>query len=128
GAVIVRVKGVYFIMVTLALAQMFYFVFHDTKFGRGSDGITMNFKPTATIGGAAAFDFGNPTHLYYFVFGWLVVAFILLRVGLASPFGHALRGISSNEHRMRSLGFPVYRYKLASFTLAGALAGLSGYL
>ncbi len=47
---------------------------------------------------------------------------------LRSPFGRALQGIRSNEHRMRSLGFPVYRYKLASFTLAGALAGLAGYL
>ena len=54
--------------------------------------------------------------------------FLFLRMLLASPFGRALQGIRSNEHRMRSLGFPVYRYKLASFALAGALAGLAGYL
>ena len=54
--------------------------------------------------------------------------FVFLRVLLRSPFGRALQGIRSNEHRMRSLGFPVYRYKLASFALAGALAGLAGYL
>ncbi len=128
GAFVVRVKGIYFIMVTLAFAQMFYFVFHDTKFGRGSDGISMNFKPVAAIGGFTPFDLGNATHVYYFVFAAMLVVFVFLRVLLRSTFGRALQGIHSNEHRMRSLGFPVYRYKLASFTIAGALAGLAGYL
>ena len=125
---VVRVKGIYFIMVTLAFAQMFYFVFHDTKFGRGSDGISMNFKPVAAIGGFTPFDLANTTHVYYVVFALLVAVFVFLRTVLRSPFGRALQGIRSNEHRMRSLGFPVYWYKLASFTLAGALAGLAGYL
>jgi len=128
GLFVVRVKGIYFIMVTLAFAQMFYFVFHDTTFGRGSDGISMNFKPVAAIGGFTPFDLGNARHVYYFVFVLLVSVFVFLRVVLRSPFGRALMGIRSNEHRMRSLGFPVYRYKLASFTLAGTLAGLAGYL
>jgi branched-chain amino acid transport system permease protein len=128
GIFVVRVKGIYFIMVTLAFAQMFYFVFHDTKFGRGSDGISMNFKPVAAIGSFIPFDLGNPSHVYYCVLVLLVAAFAFLEVVLRSPFGRALQGIRSNEHRMRSLGFPVYWYKLASFTLAGALAGLAGYL
>jgi branched-chain amino acid transport system permease protein len=128
GIFVVRVKGIYFIMVTLAFAQMFYFLFHDTKLGRGSDGISMNFKPVATIGGMTPFDLGNATHVYFFVFAALILVFLFLRMLLRSPFGRALQGIRSNEHRMRSLGFPVYRYKLASFTIAGALAGLAGYL
>lgn len=128
GIFVVRVKGIYFIMVTLAFAQMFYFVFHDTTFGRGSDGISMNFKPAATIAGITPFDLANPTVVYYFVLAGLVLVFLFLRLLLASPFGRALQGIRSNEHRMRSLGFPVYRYKLASFALAGALAGFAGYL
>jgi branched-chain amino acid transport system permease protein len=128
GIFVVRVKGIYFIMVTLAFAQMFYFLFHDTKLGRGSDGISMNFKPVATIGGVTPFDLGNATHVYFFVFAALVLVFLFLRMLLRSPFGRALQGIRSNEHRMRSLGFPVYRYKLASFTIAGGLAGLAGYL
>ena len=128
GIFVVRVKGIYFIMVTLAFAQMFYFLFHDTKLGRGSDGISMNFKPVATIGGVTPFDLGDATHVYFFVFAMLVLVFLFLRTLLRSPFGRALQGIRSNEHRMRSLGFPVYRYKLASFTIAGALAGLAGYL
>ena len=128
GAFVVRVKGIYFIMVTLAFAQMFYFVFHDTKFGRGSDGISMNFKPVATIGDFTPFDLANTTHVYYFVFASMLLVFIFLRLLLRSAFGRALQGVRSNEQRMRSLGFPVYRYKLASFAIAGALAGLAGYL
>ena len=128
GALVVRVKGIYFIMVTLAFAQMFYFVFHDTKLGRGSDGIAMNFKPVAAIGDFASIDLGNATHVYYFVLAMLVATFVFLRIVLRSPFGRALMGIRSNENRMRSLGYPVYRYKLASFTIAGLLAGLAGYL
>jgi branched-chain amino acid transport system permease protein len=128
GVFVVRTKGIYFIMVTLAFAQMFYFVFHDTKFGGGSDGISMNFKPVASIGGFLPFDLASATHSYYFVFAAMLLVFVFLRVLLRSTFGRALQGIRSNEHRMRSLGFPVYLYKLASFALAGALAGLAGYL
>jgi len=128
GAFVVRVKGIYFIMVTLAFAQMFYFVFHDTRFGRGSDGISMNFKPSAAIGGFTPFDLANAVHVYYFVLAAMLLVIVLLRVLLNSAFGRALQGIRSNEHRMCSLGYPVYWYKLASFTLAGALAGLAGYL
>jgi branched-chain amino acid transport system permease protein len=128
GALVVRVKGIYFIMVTLAFAQMFYFVFHDTTFGRGSDGISMNFKPVATIAGVTPFDLTNTKHVYYLVLVLLVGVFLFLQRILRAPFGRALMGIRSNEHRMRSLGFAVYRYKLASFTIAGTLAGLAGYL
>jgi branched-chain amino acid transport system permease protein len=127
GAFVVRVKGIYFIMVTLAFAQMFYFVFHDTRFGRGSDGISMNFKPDAAIGGFTPFDLGNATHVYYLVLVALLLVFAFLRLLLRSAFGRALQGVRSNEQRMRSLGYPVYGYKLASFTIAGGLAGLAGY-
>ena len=82
GVFVVRVKGIYFIMVTLAFAQMFYFVFHDTKFGRGSDGVSMNFKPVAAIGGFTPVDFGNTTHVYYFVLALLLAVFAFLRVVL----------------------------------------------
>ncbi|MDQ6618425.1 MAG: branched-chain amino acid ABC transporter permease [Pseudomonadota bacterium] len=125
---VVRVRGIYFIMVTLAFAQMFYFVFHDTNFGRGSDGISINYKPTAAIGGFTPVDLSSAVQGYYFVFVIMLLVFGFLRLLLRSPLGHALQGIRSNEHRMQSLGFPVYRYKVASFTIAGALAGLAGFL
>lgn len=128
GALALRTRGVYFIMVTLAFAQMVYFVFHDTRAGGGSDGVYVNVRPEATLGGGPLFDLADGLHAYYFVLAALAATVILLRLVLRSPFGHALHGIRANEHRMRALGFPVYRYKLASFTLAGALAGLAGYL
>ncbi len=128
GALVVRVKGVYFIMVTLAFAQLFYFLAHDTDLGGGSDGVTLNFRPVATVGGVALFDLGNATHTYYFVLAAMVAVAAFVRLLLRSPLGHALRGVKSNEQRMRSLGFPVPRYKLASFTIAGGIAGLAGYL
>lgn len=128
GMLVLRVRGIYFIMVTLAFAQMFYFVFHDTDFGGGSDGITMNFKPAAEIAGAKLLELGKETHTYYLVLAVMVAVYVFLRALLRSPLGRALQGIKSNEHRMRSLGFPVFRYKLASFTIAGALGGLAGYL
>jgi branched-chain amino acid transport system permease protein len=128
GALVVRVKGVYFIMVTLAFAQMFYFVFHDTEFGRGSDGISMNFKPVARLGGFVPFDLKNAAHAYWLILAAALLVYAFLRVMLRSPLGRALQGIRSNEHRMRSLGYSLFRYKLASFTAAGILAGLAGYL
>ncbi len=128
GAFVLRVRGVYFIMVTLAFAQMFYFVVHDTEFGRGSDGISMNFRPAANVAGTTILDLANERHTYYLVLAFMVSVYIFLRALLRSPLGRALQGIKSNEHRMRSLGFPVFQYKLASFTIAGALGGLAGYL
>jgi branched-chain amino acid transport system permease protein len=123
GYVVLRTKGLYFIMATLAFAQMLYFLFHDTSLGGGSDGRYINFKPEATL-----FDLSQPRQFYYFVLALLVVVTGFLALVLRSPFGRALAGIKANEQRMHSLGFRVARYKLGSFTLAGALAGLAGYL
>jgi branched-chain amino acid transport system permease protein len=72
-------------------------------------------------------DFDNASEFYYAMLLLLVGVFVFLRVMLASRFGHALQGIRSNEHRMRAIGFNVYAYKLAAFTIAGALAGTAGY-
>src|SRR5439155_426798 len=99
GVFVVRARGIYFIMVTLAFAQMFYFVFHDTKFGGGSDGISMNFKPVAAIGSFIPFNLSDANHVYYFVFAALVTVFLFLRTLSRSSFGRALQGIRSNEER-----------------------------
>jgi branched-chain amino acid transport system permease protein len=127
GALALRTRGVYFIMVTLAFSQMVYFVFHDTKIAGGSDGTYIYAKPVANIGSWIPFTLENATHFYYVVLALLVAIFVLLRVLLASRFGHALQGIRSNEQRMRALGFNTYAYKLAAFAIAGAIAGLAGY-
>jgi branched-chain amino acid transport system permease protein len=123
GALSLRTKGVYFIMVTLAFAQMAYFVFHDTKAGGGSDGIYLNVRPLL-----GSLDTGSKLQVYYVVFGALVFTYGLLALLRRSRFGHALAGIRVNEQRMRAAGFATYRYKLAAFVLAGALAGLAGFL
>lgn len=128
GLFVLRTRGMFFIMVTLAFAQMVYFIFHDTALGGGSDGIYVNFKPDATIAGWQPFNLDEPLQLYYFVVAALVAVFVFLTLVLRSPFGKVLVGIRSNEHRMQSLGYATFRYKLAAFTLAGGLAGVAGFL
>ena len=133
GFFVVRTRGIYFIMVTMAFAQMLFFLVFDNKelnflgllplrLG-GSDGVYINFKPDAAL-----FDLENKKVFYYFVLACLVLVYVFLRRLLWSPFGRALAGIRVNEHRMRAVGFGSFSYKLTAFTLAGALAGLAGYL
>lgn len=128
GALVLRTRGIFFIMVTLAFAQMLFFVFHDTKFGGGSDGIYIYNKPHLKMGETALLDLEKLDHFYYLVLVLLVAVYLVLRRILGSTFGHALVGIKVNEHRMRALGFPAFRYKLAAYVISGALAGMSGYL
>jgi len=128
GLLVLRTRGIYFIMVTLAFAQMLYFVFHDTKLGGGSDGIYIYAKPTMKLGDAEVMNLEKLDQLYWLTLFLMAATYLLLRRILGSSFGRALIGIKVNEHRMRALGFPVFRYQLASFTLAGALAGIAGYL
>lgn len=128
GFFVLRTKGIYFIMVTLAFAQMAYFVFHDTPVGGGSDGIYLNVKPSAAIGDWVPFDLANGVHLFYFIFGAMIVVYLFLTRILQSPFGRVLIGIKVNEHRMESMGYFTFRYKLAAFALAGGLGGLAGFL
>jgi branched-chain amino acid transport system permease protein len=124
GALSLRTKGVYFIMVTLAFAQMAYYVVHDTPLGGGTDGIYLNVKPSV----AGLIDLDNPITLYLATLAVLVLVFAFLGVLLRSRFGRALAGIRVNEQRMRATGFSTYPYKLAAFTVSGAIAGLAGFL
>jgi branched-chain amino acid transport system permease protein len=123
GFFVVRTHGIYFIMVTMAFAQMVFYLFFDNKALGGSDGIYVNFKPDARL-----FDLENKRVFYYFTLALLVGVYAFLRRLLFSPFGRVLAGIRINEHRMRAMGYGTFGYKLAAFTLAGALAGLAGYL
>ena len=128
GFFVVRTQGIYFIMVTMAFAQMVFYLFFDNKLLGGSDGLYINFKPDASLAGWLPFDLENKLSFYYFTLFFLVAVYAFLRRLLWSPFGRALAGIRINEHRMRAMGFGTFGYKLAAFTLAGALAGLAGYL
>ena len=128
GSLSLRTGGVYFIMVTLAFAQMAYYVFHDTPFGGGTDGIYLALKPVLAIGGTTLVDLDSPTTMYYTVWAALVAVFVFLALLARSRFGRALAGIKSSEQRMRAMGFSTYPYKLAAFVISGALAGLAGFL
>ena len=128
GALSLRTRGVYFIMVTLAFAQMAYYVVHDTPLGGGTDGIYLYVKPVAEIGPLLLLDLDRPLAMYYFVLGSLAVVFVFLALLMRSRFGRALAGIRINEQRMRATGFSTYPYKLAAFAISGAIAGLAGFL
>ncbi|WP_302172303.1 branched-chain amino acid ABC transporter permease [uncultured Hydrogenophaga sp.] len=125
GFFVVRTHGIYFIMVTMAFAQMVFFLFFDNKGLGGSDGIYVTFRPDAT---ALGIDLENKTTFYYFTLAVLVLVYAFLRRLLFSPFGRVLAGIRVNEHRMRAVGYGTFGYKLTAFTLAGTLAGVAGYL
>jgi branched-chain amino acid transport system permease protein len=124
GALSLRTKGVYFIMVTLAFAQMAYYVVHDTPFGGGTDGIYLNQTPTALAG----IDLAKPGQQYALILTSLALVLGLLTLVQRSRFGRALAGIRVNEQRMRATGFSTYPYKLAAFVLSGGLAGFAGFL
>ena len=124
GALSLRTKGVYFIMVTLAFAQMAYYVVHDTPLGGGTDGIYLNLKPAL----GTLLDLDGALTLYFFTLACLAASFGFLALLLRSPFGRALAGIRVNEQRMRATGFSTYPYKLAAFTVSGGIAGLAGFL
>jgi branched-chain amino acid transport system permease protein len=128
GVLVLRTAGIYFIMVTLAFAQMMYYYVRDSEYFGGSDGIYLDVRPTLSLFGWAPVDLGNQLHRYYLTLALAVATYLVLRSVLRSPFGRVLIGIRDNEPRMRSLGFPTFRYKLACFVLAGALAGLAGYM
>ena len=129
GALSLRTKGFFFLMVTLAFGQMLFFLFHDTKLGGGTDGAFLA-RPVLAI-----FDWQlpltrrqRPTATFYVSLALLTAMYLLLALVLRSLFGRVLEGIRVNEHRMLALGFDTYRYKLAAFVLAGLLAGVAGHM
>lgn len=128
GALSLRTKGVYFIMVTLAFAQMAYFVIHDTPLGGGTDGIYLYVKPVLAVGDTVLIDLDKPAVFYGFTLASLIVVYAGLALLLRSRFGRALAGIKANEQRMRATGFSTYPYKLAAFVVSGMLAGYAGFL
>ena len=124
GTVALRTRGVYFIMTTLAFAQMLYFVVVSLRRYGGDDGYTLMSRPTLLPG----LDLGNESNFYWVVLVIVALALWWLHRATQSRFGHALMGIRDNETRMRALGYPVFRLQLVAFAIAGAIAGLAGAL
>jgi branched-chain amino acid transport system permease protein len=124
GAISIRTQGVYFIMITLAFAQMLYYLMVSLKTYGGDDGLSLSGR--FDLGWAL--DLSQDASFYWLVLALAVGVFLLVHRMLNSRFGHALQAIRENEARMVAIGFPVFGYKLIAFTLAGAMAGLAGAL
>lgn len=123
GAVSLRTQGVYFIMITLAFAQMMYYLVVSVKTYGGDDGM-----PLLTRSRIGMWDMSADTNFYYVTLAVCVVTWVLIARLLNARFGHVLQAIRDNEVRMQSLGYAVFRHKLCAFVLSGALAGLAGAL
>lgn len=122
GLLAIRRQGIYFTMITLALAQMLYFVFLQLSFTGGEDGLQG--VPSGKLLGSI--DLSNDKYLYYVVVVIVVAALASIDRIVHSPFGRVLRAIKENEPRAVSLGYDVGRYKLLAFVLSAALSGLAG--
>ena len=123
GSISLRTRGVYFIMITLAFAQMVFYLFISLRQYGGEDGI--NLSATSTLPGLSL---SSDTQFYYLVLIIVVACLWLMHRMANARFGRALQGIRENETRMQALGYPVLRIKLVAFVFAGALAGLAGAL
>lgn len=124
GAISLRTRGVYFIMITLAFAQMLYYLAISTKAYGGDDGLSLATR--GTLGGGL--DLANERTFYWTTLALVTLALLFVGRLLNARFGHALQAMRENEQRMEAVGFAVYGHKLVAFTIAGALAGLAGAL
>jgi len=124
GLLAIRRQGIYFAMITLALAQMVFFIALQAKFTGGEDGLQG--VPRGRLFGVI--DLRNDLTMYYVVLAVVVAAFLLIARTTRSPFGQVLKGIKENEPRALSLGYDVGRYKLLAFVISAALSGLAGSL
>src|SRR6266513_3341287 len=122
GLLAIRRQGIYFAMITLALAQMIYFFCLQAPFTHGEDGIQS--VPRGRLFGLL--DLSNTLTMYYFVLIVFIAAFALIYRVIHSPFGQVLKAIRENEPRAISLGYAAERYKLLAFVLSATLAGLAG--
>ena len=124
GAISLRTRGVYFIMITLAFAQMVYYLAVGLKHYGGEDGLNLPGRSTIGFG----LDLADEFTLYYVVLTLLAAVIFLVNRTLDARFGRVLLGIRENEIRMEAVGFPTFRYRLTGFAIAGGLAGLAGAL
>jgi len=124
GAIAIRRRGIYFAMITMALAQLVYFVCLEAPFTGGENGLQG--VPRGTLLGVLPLK--SDVAMYYLVLAAFVAVFAFIRRVVHSPFGQVLKAIRENEPRAISLGYEINRYKLVAFVLSAALAGLAGSL
>lgn len=124
GAICLRTKGVYFIMITMAFTQMVFYAFVSIEEYGGDDGLLIEAR--SEFGGLI--DIEDNTVLYYFTFISLLAALYLVKRIVGSRFGKVIEGAKGNEQRMQSMGFPTYRYRLTCYVISGAICGFAGAL
>ncbi|MET0967790.1 MAG: branched-chain amino acid ABC transporter permease, partial [Tardiphaga sp.] len=124
GYLTIRRQGIYFAMITLALSQLLYFVYLQTPFTHGEDGIQG--IPQGKLFGV--FNLAQPITLYYVILAGFLIGFLIIYRAINSPFGEVLKAIRENEPRAISLGYKTDQYKLVAYILSGTLAGLAGSL
>ncbi|MFZ6709110.1 branched-chain amino acid ABC transporter permease [Undibacterium sp. TC9W] len=122
GSVSLRTRGVYFIMITLAFAQMLYFLFVSLKNYGGDDGLSLAQRSVTGL------DMSNDSNFYYLVLAVCTAFLFILYRLINSSFGRVIQAIKENETRMEAIGYPVFRYKLLCFAIAGSIASLAGAL
>ena len=128
GILVIRTKGIFFIMTTLAFGQMLYYFISTSQFAGGTDGVFIMFRPSVAIGDITLVDLDNPYSFFYFCLVMLLVGYFFLRWLTRSYFGQVLDGIHDNEHRMQALGYATSGYKLVAFVIAGVMAAIAGML
>lgn len=124
GFICLRTKGVYFIMITLAFAQMAYFAFVSIEEYGGDDGLVINLRSKFT----GIIDMESTLEFYYVVLAFLLGALYLVSRIVNARFGMVIQGAKHNDGRMQSLGFDTFRYRLACYVIAGAMASAAGWL
>ncbi|MDX2483327.1 MAG: branched-chain amino acid ABC transporter permease [Pseudodonghicola sp.] len=123
GAICLRTKGVYFIMITMAFAQMIYYLIVSIEEYGGDDGLVIDTRSELPV-----VNLDNPLHLFGLSYVALVVAMLLVRMIVKSRFGMVLQGAKGNPERMVTLGFNVYAYRLTAYVISGAMSGFAGAL
>ena len=127
GAISLRTRGVYFIMITLAFAQMLFYFANSVKGYGGDEGLNIRARSLFTLGDRVL-DLKDPFALYYVALAVLALSLLALARFAPSPFGRAVLAMRDDDVRAEALGFPTYRYKLLVFVVAGALGGVAGAL
>lgn len=128
GFLVMRTKGIYFIMTTLAFGQMLFYAVRQSSTAGGTDGLFIMFRPSVEVGNTVIIDLDNPITFFYTTVAFLILVFGFLRWLSLSYFGQVLDGIHDNEDRMRALGYHTLQYKLTAYAISGMIAAVAGML
>ncbi len=123
GAISLRTKGVYFIMITMAFAQMVFYLFQSLDEYGGDDGLVIEMRSELPW-----INLDDPLQMYFLAFGTLLVTMLLVHLIVNSRFGMVLRGAKGNDERMVTLGYNTYLYRLTAYVIAGVIAGFAGWM